>query len=96
LTVPSRTPSSRAISPVGQVEVVGETEHQAVLERQRREGALQIQTRGDGRRRPALLPGLKLQPNWTPTEIPETVVRSKREAPARTAVQVARISTVGR
>ena len=39
----------------------------------------------------ALLPGLKLQPNRTPAEVLEAAVRLKREAPARTAAQVARI-----
>lgn len=39
----------------------------------------------------ALLPGLKLQPNRTPAAILEAAFTLKREAPARTAVQVVRI-----
>ena len=38
-----------------------------------------------------LLPGLKLQPNRTPAEILEAAFTLKREAPDRTAAQVARI-----
>jgi putative transposase len=40
---------------------------------------------------PALLPGLKLQPNRTPAKVLEAAIVLKREAPARTATQVARV-----